>query len=446
MSEAERDGMEERGDDVRTSGRNLLDARSIYRPLLRTLSPTVHTITQCQLGNYRADRAPPCRATAFAGPEAAEMFVAPDAVYLWVGSGWNDFDQYGYDYQYAYRRSSEQSYCPLGRPIFAATPPAVVYRLPVDGGTLSVVGVRGRPFNQFSMDETRRTFRILLGMEDRTCDRADDDRTPLSVAYANVPLREFRSDVREVPERRHIVVPSIGDGVIENRFADDWLVYGGRRYGYGAIPDPDDMSDEDKARGPGRPVIVLPVADPAAAREMMLDHNVIRIERVGADRMAINGYRDDAGLSISLMQLGGTPHVLDTARLARRYESEGRSHAFNASVGADRSGLIGIPTVFRSGDSGRYYWRSDGSDVSFLTVASDGGLGDAGALIQGLKEPIAGYSCEVSCIDWYGNSRPIFTGGRVFALMATEIAEGRVVDGRIEEVRRVNLTGPVPGR
>jgi hypothetical protein len=71
-----------------------------------------------------------------------------------------------------------------------------------------------------------------------------------------------------------------------------------------------------------------------------------------------------------------------------------------------------------------------------------GRLADAGALLQGLKEPADGYECEVSCIDWYGNSRPIFTGGRIFALMATEIAEGRMDNGRIREIGRLNITVP----
>ena len=39
-------------------------------------------------------------------------------------------------------------------------------------------------------------------------------------------------------------------------------------------------------------------------------------------------------------------------------------------------------------------------------------------------------ACEVSCIDWYGNSRPIFTDGRIFALTGTELIEGRIFDGR----------------
>jgi len=47
--------------------------------------------------------------------------------------------------------------------------------------------------------------------------------------------------------------------------------------------------------------------------------------------------------------------------------------------------------------------------------------------------------CRASCVDWYGNSRPLFIRGRVFALMGYELVEGRVERGRISEVGRVNF-------
>jgi hypothetical protein len=37
----------------------------------------------------------------------------------------------------------------------------------------------------------------------------------------------------------------------------------------------------------------------------------------------------------------------------------------------------------------------------------------------------------------------VFTDGRIFALAATELVEGRVDDGRIHELRRLNLTAPM---
>ena len=46
--------------------------------------------------------------------------------------------------------------------------------------------------------------------------------------------------------------------------------------------------------------------------------------------------------------------------------------------------------------------------------------------------------CRASCVDWYGNARPLFLRGRVFALLGYEIVEGRFDASRIRELRRVN--------
>src|SRR5258706_5930890 len=47
-------------------------------------------------------------------------------------------------------------------------------------------------------------------------------------------------------------------------------------------------------------------------------------------------------------------------------------------------------------------------------------------------------ACRASCVDWYGNARPLFFGGRVLALLGYEIVEGKVDDGRTRELRRVS--------
>jgi hypothetical protein len=80
--------------------------------------------------------------------------------------------------------------------------------------------------------------------------------------------------------------------------------------------------------------------------------------------------------------------------------------------------------------------------VSFLSVDAEGRLAGIGALLAQEKAEHPSYKCEVSCVDWYGNSRPIFVDGRIFALAETEIIEGAVAAGGIEERRRVNLTAP----
>ena len=47
--------------------------------------------------------------------------------------------------------------------------------------------------------------------------------------------------------------------------------------------------------------------------------------------------------------------------------------------------------------------------------------------------------CVASCVDWYGNARPVFLRGRVFALLGYEIVEGEVSGGRIREVARASF-------
>jgi hypothetical protein len=95
--------------------------------------------------------------------------------------------------------------------------------------------------------------------------------------------------------------------------------------------------------------------------------------------------------------------------------------------------------------SGRWWWNSQSSDVSFLSLDAEGRIAALGELTSDAKSRHPSYTCEVSCIDWYGNSRPIFVRGRIFALSGTELIEGKVENGRIAERGRVNLTAPPPG-
>ena len=65
-------------------------------------------------------------------------------------------------------------------------------------------------------------------------------------------------------------------------------------------------------------------------------------------------------------------------------------------------------------------------------------LSDIGALDATPNSGALNDDCRASCVDWYGNSRPLFIGGRVYALMGYELVEGRIGGGKIAEVQRVN--------
>jgi len=197
---------------------------------------------------------------------------------------------------------------------------------------------------------------------------------------------------------------------IENRFTDEYVVYAGRkRRGT--------FARKKKADDPQRQAVAVPVNNASAAVEMPIMHEVIRVERAG-DNIVLTGHEYNSGLNISLAKLDkGEPHISDNLFIEDRYESEGRSHAFNSDIQTDGSGIMGLPTTRRVQQSGRRWWRSIGSDVSFMSVSSDGKIGNKGFIAGNENSEHSDYKCEVSCVDWYGNTRPIFFDGRVFALI-----------------------------
>lgn len=424
---------EAKRDEEMAKGKKLFDARTIYRPVQATLEPVVHTVSVCPIGPVRKGRDMQCRSTAVVGPQQREFYVSPTDAYLWVSPG-------GGEYETDNRWQPECDEWSRRGP--AEAHPATLFRLPLSGDEPSALHVKGVPTDQFSFDARDGRFRGLVRWYPIRCDEkvkssTDDDDDPKADFYLfDVSLSRLGYEPGEAPKSAYTPMPAIGQ-YIENRFTDRYLVYGNRDTRWSRPPDEDDEQKVHTAR-----VAAVPLKAPRNNRVLDLPHNVIRLEAVGTDAV-MTGYRDPKGLSVSVLDLSAAPRLADTVVLDNRYESEGRSHAFNSAVEADGHGLMGLPTVLRKDDAGRWWWNSDSSDVSFLSLTADRRLASIGELKADENAKDASYDCEVSCVDWYGNTRPIFTGGRVFGLTGTELVEGRVDNGRIGEIRRLNLSRPV---
>lgn len=403
---------------VTTEGRSLFDGSDIYRPVQRTLDPMVHSVSVCPLGDLSAGDELDCRTTAFVGGEDREFFVSTTDIFLWVTP--NQYDP-------VLARD-----CTVPGAAFASID-AMVYQVPLNGETPRALAARGRPQNQLALDATADEFRALLTWNVGPCVRGQNAQ----VRYFHAPLSTFSTAPLAAAPNRYIEAPSPGTSNYEIRYTTTHVVYGGRTGWSSYPPEPNNTI-------PGSPVIALPLANPTAATIVTAPHNIIRLERAGNNAI-LSGYRTDRGLSISVLDLEGTPRIVNTTILDGRYESEGRSHAFNALVGADDSGVMGLPTVTRTWEGGRWWFRSQASDISYLTLATNGRLGWAGQLMARQNAQDPSYSCEVSCVDWYGNTRALFIGSRVFGLSGTELIEGALTNGRIRETRRLNLSSPPPG-
>jgi len=419
------------GERTHMRGRPLFRAEDIWMPVQRVLEPVIHTVTVCDISGATDASAPLCEATAIVGTESHNFLVTKDAFWLWMNPGWSEMSS---ESETAYAAcAARKGHTPVREIATSA-----LIKLPISGEVPSVLSVRGAPQNQFSMDMDAGTFRAVVDWWSPAC--SGGWGTPAELTFFDAPMSAFTSTFTDAPGGRYVPLPPPGTSSYEARFTEKHLVYGARE-GWGTW-----APDEDEEPRTDGTAIVVPVDDPSWPVTLAVPHDVIRAERAGP-YMALTGYKDHKGLSLSLIDLRGEdPKVASTHVLENRYESENRSHAFNSRIGADGAGLIGLPTVTRSEESERWWWWSDSSDLSYIATDAKGGLSEAGALIATRVDPDSapanGYQCEVSCVDWYGNARPIFTGGRYLALLNSELVEGKLVDGKITEVRRLDLLAP----
>ena len=389
----------------------LFTPADIYFPIQRTLDPTVHTISVCPLaGEFH------CRSTGLIGPSSREFYVTPEFAYVWVSM--SGYDTWDWDLDDCDEGVANGPFRPL---------PAVLYRIPLAGGRALAVRTAGTPLDQFSLDAREDEFLALLSFEPGECE-GDEEYV---LKYARIDAQLFSSRPPTLPLEAYWSTPKpSGDGV-ENRFTDGYLVYGGSEGRWGAYWDGRYQYDPTE-------LLVVPVDNPGATRALPLLHSAERIEVFGKN-VVVDGYRGNNGLSVSTIDLAGAPGVADVEYLPSVIESEGRSHAFNSRLDADGGGVFGLPTVFKQKS-----WRdySDSSNVHFFAVDASLDIRPSGYLGANEDAIDEDYECEVSCVDWYGNARPIFTDGRVFALMGTELVEGRLFNGGIAEIQRVGMTGP----
>lgn len=413
-----------REDDERAEvspGRRLYDAQSIYRPIQSTFDPVVHTISVCPLGEERRGDELECTSTALVGPPGREFYVSTSHIYLWT---WPTFN---------YERRRYQD-CSGSSSSFEAAAPSALFQVSLSGGPLRAQFVRGAPYDQLSMDASADEFRALSVWTDQRCPERNRWERGIPLRFLSTPLSAFSTTPRDAPARQYTQLPSVG-GAIENRFTDAYLVYAGRDGWSSYVPEPNANVTLSSR------IVAVPLARPGSFTQLEGSHSALRVERIGNNAI-VAGYHDWRGLSFSFIDLRRTPRIASTLLLPEHYESEARSHAFNAVVNQEGAGLLGLPTVMQRAQSGRWWWRSTGSDVSYVSFDAAGRLSDSGYM-RGTSPRHPDYLCEVSCIDWYGNTRALFISGRVFALSGAELIEGALEAGQVRERRRVNLTDPL---
>ena len=362
----------------------------------------LHTVTRCDLAAEELA----CAATAVLGSGSRSFYVARNAVYVWTGEA-DRFER-------GFARGPAQG--------------GLLYRLPFDGGAPGAVQVSGGPIDQFSFREDRDVglLRVLL-REDGDGDAMwASEGTAGEFALADVPLGAFGNGSRRLARDAYRPLPGRFGWRVQNRFVGGHLLYAASGYG---------------AEAQTLFLYAVPLAGGEAVR-VDLPHGVTRLDALGADGVAVGPSRGGA-LGFSAIRLdarSGAAGREDTYLLPAAREGEVRSQAFffrpdpGSTDGA--SGTLGLPVSRHLARDGSEFLGS-GSAIAFLRRERRD-LSPAGELVadDARAEPDG---CLASCVDWYGNARPIFLGNRVFALMGYELVEGRLAGGRIAELRRADF-------
>lgn len=377
------------GGDTRAAFRRILPATRIHRaPVLAAGGEDLmlHTVTRCDLDAPVLS----CTATAALGPEGRVFYVAEDAVYVWT-TPWEV-------------TGPDQS---------------TVFRLPLDGQAPRALRVSGGPVDQLGLLQRDGHLHALVGSETEGEAMWNSTRRAGHLALLRVPLAAFGDGTGVAPASAYRSLPGIGEDThnLQNRFIGDWLVYG---------------------RAPARwrreatadTAYAVRYAQHGPVQTLRLAHEVERIDALGTDAVIVGSRGPD--LMFTSVELGERAAASSVYTQPDARQGDARTHGFfYRSTDAD-AGIVGLPVLGRSAgvDSASVLYL----DNRALRLSRLGALHASAGSARDDR-------CRASCVDWYGNARPIFIGERVFALLGYELVEGRVDARRIVERRRVDF-GP----
>jgi hypothetical protein len=380
--------------------KRIAPATRIYRtdePLDPSGGVALHSVTTCDLA--RAEMS--CESTAVLGPAGRVFYVSPDSVFVWA-TPW--------------RRMFPPA------PAAAATTGSSVFRIPLDGSAPSALKVAGSPIDQFSfLQDGQGHLNVMVRDSGRGDGMWAAEHNRGGLALLRVALASFSDGRDAAPADAYLRLPRPQGYAVQNRFVGSYLLYGGgagwRR--------PQQTQDSE--------IFAVRYADGSGAYAVPLAHGVDRIEALGAHAVAVGS--DGANLHFTSLRLGRIPVAAGKYVRQDAAQGETRSHGFFYRRDADEEGLLGLPIIGGHAAAGQQLRKTS---ASLLYLRSRGldfrELGTLEARASNQND-----ACKASCVDWYGNSRPLFLRGRVFALLGYEIVEGTESERHIVEKRRVNF-------
>lgn len=354
-------------------------------------SLTLHTVTTCDLKGDDMS----CEATAVLGPGGNVFYVSPHSVYVWAVDVWKENN---------------------ARPL--------LYQLPLDGSAPSALAVSGSPVDQFGFLESEDGhLNVLVRSESKGDGMWAAETAEGDVALMRVAIDSFSDGSVPVAASNYRQLPRPGEYGFQNRFVGDYILYGTG----------DDWQESDKAAESS--VFAAKWNGAPGIWSLPLPHGIDRIEPLGTDSIVIG--TDGKDLHLTTLQLAGAPTIMDRYVFRGSSQGESRSHGFFYKSDSGTNGILGLPII----SSSRARDNEDSVEGSVSMVFLENRSLRLKPMGELRSQPLrtADDGCKASCVDWYGNARPLFLRGRIFALLGYELVEGRVDGGTIKELTRTNF-------
>lgn len=364
----------------------------------RAHSVTLHAVVTCDLAQPELR----CESSGVLGAAGRVFHVSPTAVYVW-----------------AMQSHGQQA-------------GAALFRLPLDGAAPSALKTEGSPIDQFSfLEQPDGHLNVLVAGNGQGDGMWHGERAGGRLSLLRVRVRDFGDGSTRARPGAYRPLPAAGTGPLQNRFVGGHLLYAtGSGWNRRNSLVRGDLQVVDLRRG--------------TAQALALPHGVDRIEALGADAVAIG--TDGQDLHFSSVRLGVQPELASRYTRAGAAQGETRSHGFFYKPEDADGGVVGLPV--RGGGQGGYRQLWEEPAAMLYLHSHKLQLAEIGTLPA---RPGVGRNdrCRASCVDWYGNARPIFLGGRVFALLGYELVEGRLAQGpeggrSVKELRRISFAPGSP--
>jgi Beta propeller domain len=377
--------------------RRIVSATNVYHGEVAGSSgedTALHTVTTCDLSGGDFD----CKAISVFGPSGRVFYVSPNSVYVWAT-------------EWAY--PSRENARPKAQ--------SILYRMPLDGAAPTALRVSGSPVDQFSFLESEDgQLNVLVRSEAAGDGMWRAEVAEGEVALMRVPLSSFSDGTATVASSDYLPLSKVQGYFFQNRFVGDYLLYGsGSGWGH-----PRKTSNS--------PLHLVRRTDGASFR-LALAHGTDRIEQMGSNAVVVG--TDGKNLHFTSVRLGNSPEIAGSYIRKDASQGELRSQGFFYKPASEDSGTLGLPISYPARPGYRHLFESSAA-ILFLHNL-DGDLSEVGELAS-RPDLAVDDKCRASCVDWYGNARPLFVRNRVIALLGYELVEGQLAGNHVSELGRIN--------